>query len=77
MEENMQHFQHIMLYYFNKGKNATEMQKKKKSVQWMEKVLWLMESVKTNMQFRAGDFPLDDAPQSCSQVKMIAIKSRH
>ena len=28
MEENMQHFQHIMLYYFNKGKNATETQKK-------------------------------------------------
>ena len=24
MEENMQHFQHIMLYYFKKGKNATE-----------------------------------------------------
>ena len=27
MEEDMQHFQHIMLYYFKKGKNATEMQK--------------------------------------------------
>ena len=27
MEENTQHFQHIMLYYFKKGKNATEMQK--------------------------------------------------
>ena len=28
MEENMQHFWHIMLYYFKKGKNKTEMQKK-------------------------------------------------
>ena len=28
MEGNMQHIQHIMLYYFKKGKNATEMQKK-------------------------------------------------
>ena len=28
MEENRQHFQHIVLYYFKKGKNATEMQKK-------------------------------------------------
>ena len=28
MEENMQLFQHIMLYYFKKGKNTTEMQKK-------------------------------------------------
>ena len=27
MEENMQHFQHIMLYYFKKGKKATETQK--------------------------------------------------
>ena len=28
MEEKNQHFQDIMLYYFKKGKNATEMQKK-------------------------------------------------
>ena len=28
MEENMQHFQHIMFYYFKKGKNATETQSK-------------------------------------------------
>ena len=28
MEENMQHFQHIMLYYFKKGRNTTEMQNK-------------------------------------------------
>ena len=27
-EEDMQHFCHIMLYYFKKGKNATETQKK-------------------------------------------------
>ena len=30
MEENMQHFQCIMPYYFKKGKNTTEMQKKEK-----------------------------------------------
>ena len=28
MEENMQHFHHIMLYYFKNGKNTTEMQNK-------------------------------------------------
>ena len=28
MEENMQHFWHIMFYYFKKGKNATSMQRK-------------------------------------------------
>ena len=27
MEEDIQHFQHIMLYYFKKSKNPTEMQK--------------------------------------------------
>ena len=28
MEEKKQHFHHIMLYYFKKGKNTTEIQKK-------------------------------------------------
>ena len=28
MEEDTQHFQHIMLYYLKKGKNTTETQKK-------------------------------------------------
>ena len=28
MEEDVQHFQRIMLYYFKTGKNATIMQKK-------------------------------------------------
>ena len=28
MEENTHHFLYIMLYYFNKGKNTTETQKK-------------------------------------------------
>ena len=29
IEANKQHFWHIMLYYFKKGKNETEMKKKK------------------------------------------------
>ena len=28
VEEDMQHFWHIVLHYFKKGKNATEMQEK-------------------------------------------------
>ena len=28
MEENTDYFQHIMFYYFKKGKNATSMQRK-------------------------------------------------
>ena len=36
MEGNMQHFQHIILYYFRKGKNAIEMQKKETSAEYGE-----------------------------------------
>ena len=36
-----------MLYYFKKGKNATEM--KKRFVQWVDKVLWLIENVKSGL----------------------------
>ena len=42
-----QYFRHIMLYYFKKGKNATKMQKR--FVQCMEKVLWLIEQVKSGL----------------------------
>ena len=48
MEENMQHFWHIMLYYFKKGKSSTET--KKRFMQHMEKVLSLIEYVKSGLQ---------------------------
>ena len=38
MEEDTQHFQYIMLYYFKKGKDTTETQIKR-FVQCTEKVL--------------------------------------
>ena len=50
MEENTQHFQYIMLYYFKKGKNTTETHTHKRFVQCMEKVLWLIEHVKSGLQ---------------------------
>ena len=34
MEENIQDFQCIMLYYFKKGKNTTEMQEKNFVMHW-------------------------------------------
>ena len=49
-----------MLYYFKKGKNATETQKKKALC--MEKVLWLIKHVKNDLQKTTGDFSLDDTP---------------
>ena len=45
----MHHFRYNMLHYFKKGKNATHMQKKR-FVQWMEKVLWLMKRVKSGLR---------------------------
>ena len=47
MEENTQHFWHIMLYYFKKCKTETKMPKK--FVQCMEKVLWYIEHVKSGL----------------------------
>ena len=72
----MQQFQHIMLYYFKKGKNTTETQKR--FVQFIEKVLGLIERVKSGLQ----RFVLEI---SCwmmlyglvDQLKLIAIKLRH
>ena len=46
MEENMQHFRHIMLYYFKKGKNVTKRQKNREGAvadqtcqTWFTKIL--------------------------------------
>ena len=77
MEENVQHFWHSMLYYFKKGKNTTEMQEKS-FVSYMEKVLWLIERVKSGLRSFAGDVSLWMMPRSqVDQLKLIALKSRH
>ena len=49
MEEDMWHFQCFMTYYFKKGKNATEMQKKKMCAMYEEGAMtdW---SVKSGLQ---------------------------
>ena len=75
MEEKKQHFCHIMLYYFKKGENATETQR---FVQYMEKVLWLIERVKSGL----WSFMLEISCWTMlhgrvDQLKLIAIKSRH
>ena len=62
MEEKNQHFQDIMLYYFKKGKNASETQKifavyrKGAVTDWMCQK-WLA-------KIPTGDFLLDKAPWS-------------
>ena len=60
MEEKKQHFWHIMFYYFKKGKNATEIQKKICAV-YGEGAVTDQICQKWFAKFRAGDFSLDDA----------------
>ena len=62
MEENTQCFQHFILYYFKKGKNATEMQKKICAV-CGESAMTDLTCQKWFTKFHAEDFSLDDSPR--------------
>ena len=61
MEENMQHFWYFVLYYFKKGKNSIEMQKKICAM-YGEGAVTDQTCQKWFVKFCAGDFSLDDAP---------------
>ena len=58
-----------MLYYFKKGKNATEMHKKICAV-YGEGAVTDQMCQKWFAKFRAGDFSLDDAPQFSRLVEV-------
>ena len=74
MEENKQHIWHMMLYYFKKGKNATEMQEKICAV-YGEGVVIDQTCQKWFVKFHVGNFSVDDAPQlGGDQLKLIVIK---
>ena len=60
-------FWHVMLYYFKKGKNATEMQKKTKiqiCAVYGEGAVTDQTCQKWFVKFHAGDFSLDNGPWS-------------
>ena len=83
MEENKQHFWHIMLYYFKEGKNTTAMQKKICAVYGNGAVTDQM-CQKWFAKFCAGDVSLDDTSQSGrpaevdrDQIKIIIEKNEH
>ena len=59
-----------MLYYFKKGKNATETQKKKICAVYGEGAVTDRTCQKWFEKFRAGDFLLDDAPRSGRPVEV-------
>ena len=69
MEEKKHRFRHIMLYYFKKGKNATETHKKICEVYGEGAVTDRM-CQKWFVKFCAGDFSLHDAPQSGRPVEV-------
>ena len=66
-------FWHITLYYFKKGEKVTEMQKKICAVCGEGAVTDRM-CQKWFDKFCAGDFSLDDIPQSSQPVKLTAVK---
>ena len=68
MEEKKQHFGHIMLYDFKKGKKAPEMQKI--SAVYGERGVTDWTCQKWLAQFCAGDFLMDDAPPSGRPAKV-------
>ena len=74
MEEKKQHFRHIMLYYFKKGKNATETHKKICAVYG--------EGTVTDRTCQKRSFMLEISRWTMlhgqvDQLKLIVIKSRH
>ena len=79
MEENKQHFWHIMLYYFKKGKNTH-----KKLCVVCEGAVTDQTCQKWFVKFRAGDFSLDDALWSgrpvevdSDQIKTLIENNQH
>ena len=69
MEENTEHFQHIMFYNFKKGKYMTEMQKKIWAV-YGEGAVTDQMCQKWFARFPAGDFSLDNTPPSGKSVEV-------
>ena len=70
MEENRQHFRHVMFYYFKKGKNIAEVHKKICAV-YGEGVVTDQMCQKSFLKFHGGDFSLDDAPQLGRPVEVV------
>ena len=83
MKRDTPHFWHIMLYYFKKGKNATETPKKIGAV-YGEGAVTDQTCQKWFAKLCAGDFSLDDAPWSgrpvevdSDQIKTLTENNQH
>ncbi|GFT01945.1 histone-lysine N-methyltransferase SETMAR [Trichonephila clavipes] len=63
MESDKQHFRHILLFYYRKGKNAVQARKKLTNV-YGEGVLTVRQCQNWFAKFRSGNFDVEDAPRS-------------
>ncbi|GFV74384.1 histone-lysine N-methyltransferase SETMAR [Trichonephila clavipes] len=61
MESDKQHFRHILLFYYRKGKNAVQARKKLTDV-YGEGVLTVRQGQNWFAKFRSGNFDVEDAP---------------
>ena len=91
MDQDMQHFWHIMLYYFKKGKNATETQEKICAAYGEGAVTdptcqkWFAKFLGTTDIWPNSSLPWDclmhwrrlAAPPACTHQKPIVGDSRH
>ncbi|GFV60362.1 histone-lysine N-methyltransferase SETMAR [Trichonephila clavipes] len=61
MERDKQHFRHILLFYYRKGKNAVQARKKLTDV-YGEGVLTVGQCQKWFAKFRSDNFDVEDTP---------------
>ena len=83
MECKNEHFRHILLFYFRKGKNATEAAKKLRDM-YSEEALKDRQCRNCFNKFSSGDFSLKDEQRSGrpnevdnDQIKAIIESDRH
>ncbi|GFU96820.1 histone-lysine N-methyltransferase SETMAR, partial [Trichonephila clavipes] len=76
MESDKQHFRHILLFYYRKGKNAVQARKKLTDV-YGEGLLTVRQCQNWFAKFRFGNFNVEDAPRSGRPVEAdkAAIKA--
>ncbi|GFX62465.1 histone-lysine N-methyltransferase SETMAR [Trichonephila clavipes] len=68
MESDKQHFRHILLFYYRKGKNAVQARKKLTDV-YGEGALTVRQCQNWFAKFRSGNFDVEDAPRSGRPVE--------
>ncbi|KAK1132027.1 hypothetical protein K0M31_016168 [Melipona bicolor] len=83
MEKQDVHFRHILLYYFRKGKNASQAQKKLCAV-YGDEALKERQCRNWFERFRSGDFSLKNAQRSGrpvevdeTHIKAIIVTAQH